>query len=76
MSKSPFLLSPASVRNVHGYTLIERVLRGPVEVWHGRSDELKHTASCWSEASRWAEENRCLPANEGWPPPGWYFGKR
>ncbi|MER8570648.1 hypothetical protein NKH19_00665 [Mesorhizobium sp. M1338] len=62
---------PTSMRDVAGYTLMQRARatdtkrpggRDPrVEIWHYASDTLKHVAPSWMAAIAWANEHRAIP---------------
>lgn len=65
---------PTSMRDVAGYTLVQRARatdtnrrggRDPrVEVWHKASDDLKHVAGSWFEAITWANEHPAIPRHQ------------
>jgi len=62
---------PTSIREVAGYTLVQRARatdtnraggRDPrVEIWNKASDTLKHVADSWMAAIAWAHEHRAIP---------------
>lgn len=46
-----------------GYTIMSRGAGKPFEIWHYRSDTLKHVAKTWAAAKAWADENPAIPAS-------------